>query len=184
MSVNFGVGPFDSALLCSGPSTRLRTGLRGSFDFAALRFAPFRFAQDERWGVASLRGSGALRLGSGCSEGALSSRGLALRLGSGQTYAHPSTSLHSALLRSASLRTNGWGVALLRGSVALRRGSGQALRRGSGQACLLGGGKIIGPWKEREKALLCIEFLYQPGCILVKVADEGDELWPVRFYLC
>ena len=58
-----------------GPSTRLRTGLRVgawptrvSFDFAALRCAPFRFAQDERrggvarracpWGLALRRGSG------------------------------------------------------------------------------------------------------------------------------
>ena len=143
MSVNFGVGPFDSALLCSGQALRLRSGCLGggglahvgwpfdatqdrltrvlrrgsgcseggaelagvglarSFDCAALRFAPFRFAQDERWGVASLRGSGALRRGSGCSEGALSLRGLA--------WPGPSTSLHSALLRSASLRTNGRG---------------------------------------------------------------------------
>ena len=184
MSVNFGVGPFDSALLCSGPSTRLRTGLRGSFDFAALRFAPFRFAQDERWGVASLRGSGALRLGSGCSEGALSSRGLALRLGSGQTYAHPSTSLHSALLRSASLRTNGWGALCSGEAWPFDAAQDRPFDAAQDRLACWGGGKIIGPWKEREKALLCIEFLYQPGCILVKVADEGDELWPVRFYLC
>ena len=74
-------------------------GLRASFDCAALRCAPFRFAQDER------RGAGC----SGCAGGAphpfalscVEGLGLALRRGSGQ--------------------------ALRRGSgQALRRGSGQA----------------------------------------------------------
>ena len=76
MSVNFGREgrlrsgqAFDSALLCSGPSTRLRM-LGGG------RACPCR---------------------------------LALRRAQDWAYAHPSTSLHSALLRSASLRTNGRG---------------------------------------------------------------------------
>ena len=82
--------PFDSALLCSGPSTRLRMLGGGLSSPGVGPSTPLCCAQ-------------ALRRGSGCSEGALSSRGLALRRGSGQAYSHPSTSLHSALLRSASL---------------------------------------------------------------------------------
>ena len=49
-------------------------GLRPSFDFAALRFAPFRFAQDERWGAALRPFDSAQDAryggGSGCAEGA------------------------------------------------------------------------------------------------------------------
>ena len=60
----------------------------------------------------------------------------------GMAYEFPSTSLHSAVLRSASLRTNGGAGAPLRmhgrGSTSVRpavsKGWGMALRRGSGQA--------------------------------------------------
>ena len=58
--------PFPFGLNGMERRRRVEVGLARSFDFAALRFAPFRFAQDERRGPLRMCGVGAFGSGLMC----------------------------------------------------------------------------------------------------------------------
>ena len=130
----------------------LGLGWLRSFDFALGQLGrPFDAAQDRLShpfalsGVERSRRVGVglvaiLRLCSGWAGGALAHLEMA--------YAHPSTSLHSAVLRSASLRTNGEG--------ALRSGPSTRLRMLGGAHRMRGGGCLPGGVGLRAGLRLCL----------------------------